>query len=87
MRVCSIEGCDKPFHAKDLCSMHHARSVRYGDPTFKLTGSTAGSCEVEGCEREIKARRLCEMHLARFYRTGSPLGRSGMAAPRRGIAA
>ncbi len=87
MKICRLEDCNRPHHAKGLCTMYHARSVRHGDPAFRLTGSTAGSCEVDGCGRVIKARRLCEMHLARLYRTGDPLGRSGVAAPRRGTAA
>lgn len=31
-RLCQIEGCLNPAHAKGLCCAHHHRFVRYGDP-------------------------------------------------------
>lgn len=31
-RLCKIDGCSSPVHAKELCSAHYHRLVRYGDP-------------------------------------------------------
>ena len=31
-RGCCIEGCDRPFHAKEMCSAHYTRQWRFGDP-------------------------------------------------------
>ena len=32
MRTCSIEGCEKKYHAKGYCQMHHKRWWKYGNP-------------------------------------------------------
>lgn len=32
MITCSINGCEKPSHAKSFCSAHYSRWYRYGDP-------------------------------------------------------
>ncbi|OBQ68893.1 hypothetical protein EFV37_29085 [Mesorhizobium loti] len=37
-RICSIEGCDKPHHARGLCAGHAHRLKKYGDP---LAGETS----------------------------------------------
>lgn len=29
-RICSVDGCDKPFHARDRCRSHHACDLRAG---------------------------------------------------------
>lgn len=31
---CSIEGCGKPRYVHGVCSMHHERIRKYGDPSF-----------------------------------------------------
>lgn len=31
-RICSVEGCGKPFDCKGLCKMHYNRLQRNGDP-------------------------------------------------------
>lgn len=33
MRLCDVEGCDRPFYARDLCSKHYQRLKRTGSPT------------------------------------------------------
>jgi len=33
MRLCSVEGCNKPFHAKLLCKSHHGIMRKRGTPT------------------------------------------------------
>jgi hypothetical protein len=30
---CAVDGCDRPVHGRGLCSRHHRKCVRYGDPT------------------------------------------------------
>jgi hypothetical protein len=33
-RTCSIQGCDKPPHARGWCKKHHTRWWRHGDPLY-----------------------------------------------------
>jgi len=33
MKECRIDGCERPSHAKGMCSLHYYRWVRNGDPT------------------------------------------------------
>ena len=32
MKICSVDGCDKPVQAKGLCNTHYKRLQRLGDP-------------------------------------------------------
>lgn len=32
MRTCSVDTCERPHHAKGLCSGHYSRLKRHGDP-------------------------------------------------------
>lgn len=34
LRICSIEGCEKPHTSKGLCAMHRKRLKIHGDPLF-----------------------------------------------------
>lgn len=60
---CSIEGCEKPVHSKDMCSAHGTRASRYGDPLApKLRGRNAGACSVEGCDQPMRKVGMCASH-------------------------
>jgi len=37
MRLCSIEGCEKPLRARGWCATHHQRWRLHGDPTICAT--------------------------------------------------
>lgn len=39
-RICSIEGCGKPHHARGWCGTHHERWRRHGDPLVTLIVGT-----------------------------------------------
>lgn len=67
MRFCSIHGCERSAHARELCSTHLSRLYVRGstdDPQRQ------GPCLVDGCNRKAKARNLCATHVTRFYRHG-----------------
>jgi hypothetical protein len=75
-RTCSVEGCERSYHAKGFCSMHWKRIVRNGDP-----GSVGASrnpqgptCSIEGCERDTVAFGWCFMHYKRARKSGGDPG-------------
>lgn len=74
-KFCSVDGCDKRFHARGMCSSHYNRVVRYGDA---LAGSrfrdhSFDVCQVQGCDRRLYAKATCRYHYdcERLSRAGS----------------
>src|SRR5688572_7525736 len=59
MNLCSVEGCQRPCLAKNLCALHYER-IRPG----------AKPCCVEGCERPSRKRRMCTLHYQRWQTHG-----------------
>jgi len=43
MRTCDVEGCDKKVKARGLCSTHHTRLMRHGDPNKTLYNAYNGT--------------------------------------------
>lgn len=58
MRVCSVEGCDRPFLAKNLCKQHYRTTVN----------DSSQLCSAEGCVRKKESRSLCSAHYRRLLR-------------------
>lgn len=72
-RICSIEGCGKPYHARDLCHQHCDRLYRYGTPTFDPRphyGELCNVCAEVGVERKATTMGMCEAHYRRKLRYG-----------------
>ena len=81
-RLCSIEGCDKPHHARDLCRFHYDRyrarwKARKGKPprplqlyTIGFTKKSAkqffGMLKEAGVKRIVDVRRRPNSQLAGF---------------------
>lgn len=59
MRVCSIDGCEKPLLAKGYCRFHYRQ--------FHTV-----LCSVEGCEKSHDAKGYCTQHYAKWKRFGDP---------------
>jgi hypothetical protein len=68
---CSADGCERPWDAEGLCSMHYQRKRRTGstdDP--KQVGRP---CSVEGCEKRARAREMCPAHYGTWRKHGTPV--------------
>lgn len=67
MKVCKVEGCDKPTKSRGLCPMHLNRFYRHGDPLAVVQRHEQGrTCDVDGCDRKHCGRGLCNSHLHRL---------------------
>lgn len=62
MKLCTIDGCGRPFVAFGLCRLHYQRQY----------AATLPRCSVEGCERKGFKVGLCATHYRRM-RAGKPL--------------
>ena len=72
MRVCSIEGCDRPHLAKGYCGRHYQRLTIHGSPDAPIQARERGrGCSVEGCEEPHRGKGFCNVHYTRFMRHGS----------------
>lgn len=65
LRICSVEGCDKPHNAKGFCYKHyHTHYARKKEQT---------TCTIEGCTALAVCRTWCNPHYLRFVKYGDPL--------------
>jgi HNH endonuclease len=60
LRVCIIEGCDRPHQAKSLCEMHYRAHWRKGRRRL---------CSIDGCARPHEAKGFCSTHYSRYWRS------------------
>lgn len=61
-RICSIEGCGRPHHAKGLCSPHHQSNKRLGDPLAAKPRTGPTECRDPECERQARSAGYCGSH-------------------------
>ena len=81
-KVCAVDDCEKPTHARGYCLTHYWRFNRHGDPL--VGGRSKTTCSVEDCEKPTAARGWCSAHYERFRRHGDPLaGGASPGEPRR----
>lgn len=77
-KVCSVEGCDRPFSAKKMCSMHYQRLYKYGTVDGPMKPYMR-PCAVQGCLKPYYAKTWCRTHYERMRLTGTtdliPVGR------------
>lgn len=81
-KLCEVDDCSRPFHAKNLCKKHYYRVRRNGSTTPKYNMDHGGSCGVSGCLRGHSNNGLCSMHAERVRRTGSVGPAESMRRPR-----
>lgn len=75
-RFCSIDDCNKPYVARDLCQKHYGRYYRQGDPTVCKVRTTDRVCEaiIDGqkCGGKHTAKGFCSTHYWAFRNWGDP---------------
>lgn len=76
IRLCSVEGCGRPFDARGFCATHYGRWRRNGDPLrfqrYRSEPRPARICEVENCDKFAHdGSRICAMHRSRQWRYGN----------------
>jgi ribosomal protein S27AE len=66
---CTVEGCDKPRHARGTyCAGHGHRARRYGDPLFDPIAAKRSPCVEEGCANVTTAPHgVCVRCMKRRY--------------------
>ena len=90
-KVCSVDGCDRPFLARGCCPAHYSRLMKYGSPTaggpIKPSASErrpiGSPCVHPGCDGVTaggSAFGYCVAHYVRFKRgmdMDKPIARIG----------
>jgi len=68
-KTCSVDGCERPFWANNLCDGHYSRKRRgkFPGPPFRKHEFHEG-CRIEGCEGVHAAQGLCNTHYQRLRR-------------------
>jgi hypothetical protein len=70
MRICLIDGCEKPATAsRGWCWTHYGKFRRWGDPNGSWSQS---DCAFDECDRPSRAGGYCDLHYRRKRRHGDP---------------
>lgn len=69
MTACTIDGCSRPLHGRELCSTHYERRRLTG--TTDLIRRATKVCTVDGCDSRALAKGLCSRHYWRQRKHGT----------------
>ena len=75
-KKCSVDGCVKSVHCKNMCKKHYERNRIHGDPKIVLSRKTnffCEKCKEVGIKREAVCKNMCTMHYSRFITHGDPM--------------
>ncbi len=75
-RTCSVEGCERPHHARGFCAAHLKRVVATGSAgparIAPRDRDHPSVCLVDGCEKPYGALGYCKFHWKRVRNWGNP---------------
>lgn len=80
MKLCTVEGCEKPHKASGLCGMHHERKRRNGTTEAKNTWRPGDTpCLHDGCDRLTRGGALgyCRMRVKKHGRSDVVMHKAG----------
>ena len=83
VRLCDVEGCERPHKANGLCSKHYDRMRKTGSLELKTRERKIKDkvqCSVDGCSLDAYCKSVCTMHYYRLKRTGE-VGPAGKIVP------
>ena len=72
-RECSVDGCDRPFSCRDMCTLHYSRWRRTGTAEPPSRWPKGAVCAIDGCGKPRKGREWCSAHWLKWRKTGDPL--------------
>lgn len=67
MKICEVNGCEKPHLAKGMCGAHYGQARRTNDPIINKKVKT---CSVPQCSSICYALNLCTSHYYKLRRYG-----------------
>jgi len=70
-RFCSLEDCERPLYATELCSLHYERVRRTGHTNHVPRLLSTRICGLGDCLRPHSALGLCGMHYSRQRKSGT----------------
>lgn len=75
-KICSVDGCGNPQHARGFCGKHYLRLKKHGDPNggvHRTGADCSGQCSVAGCGKPGNLGGMCQPHWRGFRKYGDPL--------------
>lgn len=71
--LCTVEGCDEPIKARQLCNKHYVRMRRRGKTdTIRVEASSIDHCLAVNCSKPYFANGYCEHHNYFYKKMGHP---------------
>ncbi len=71
-RTCTIEGCERNYWARGMCTNHYQAWRKHGDPLISHKAKRK-TCRIEGCDKKAHGHSLCTKHYLRWHKHGDPL--------------
>lgn len=70
MKICSVEGCERPCYSRGCCGMHYSRLHKHGDPNRvdKSGPKAREGCSIPGCGNKHSGLGFCRPHYNMFRR-------------------